>query len=125
MTHREEMEILAQSQGLYLVPEYDFEHCIYPINKDSLSADPGNQMYEIYKRCCDYLRFQTKPDVGVTVVISPRWMFVSVLTQPYAKASLGNPVYLDGLAFAGLVSLQNIDKVWPATADLVDDSISI
>ena len=57
MTHREELDILAQSQGLYLIPEYEFEHCLFPIGKDSLSSDPGNQMYEIYKRCCDFLRF--------------------------------------------------------------------
>ena len=48
-----------------------------------------------------------------------------MLTQPYAKATLGYPVYLDGLAFAGLVSLQTIEQNWPATASLVDDTISI
>ena len=52
-------------------------------------------------------------------------MFVALLTQPYATATLGIPVYLDGLAFSGLISLQTIDKDWPATADLVDDTISI
>ena len=52
-------------------------------------------------------------------------MFVALLTQPYATATLGIPVYLDGLAFAGLISLQIIDKDWPATANLVDDTVSI
>ena len=70
-----------------------------------MSADPAGQMIEIYRRCAEFLRLHTRPDVGVTVLVSPRWMFVSLLTQPYATASLGNPVYLDGLAFAGLISL--------------------
>lgn len=32
LTQREEAEILAQSQGLMLIPEYQFEHCIYPLD---------------------------------------------------------------------------------------------
>ena len=79
----------------------------------------------MYRRCSELLRLQTRPDVGLTVLITPRWMFVALLTQPYATATLGMPVYLDGLAFSGLISLQTIDKDWPATADLVDDTISI
>jgi hypothetical protein len=66
-------------------------------------------MIELFRRCSDFLRLDTRPDVGITVLISPRWIFVTLLTQPYAKATLGYPVYLDGLAFAGLVSLQTIE----------------
>ena len=50
-----------------------------------------------------------RPDVGVTVMVSPRWVFVGLLTQPYTIATLGTPVYLDGLAYAGLVSLQTTE----------------
>ena len=77
-------------------------------------------MSEIYSRCADFLRLSTKPDSGITVIISPRWFFVALLTQPYATAPNGNPVYLDGFDFAGLVSLQTTDRTWPATADLED-----
>ena len=77
-------------------------------------------MGEIYMRCQEFLRLSTKPDSGITVIISPRWLFLAVLTQPYATAPNGNPVYLDGFDFAGLVSLQTTKSTWPATAGLVD-----
>ena len=125
LTTREEAEILAATQGLFLIPEFDFEHCIYQLNKENMTSDPTGQVTEVYRRCCDFLRLHTRPDVGVTVLISPRWVFVALLTQPYTHASLGMPVYLDGLAFAGLVSLQTVDQVWPATAGLKDDTITI
>ena len=37
LTQREEMEILAQTHGLMLIPEFDFEHCIYPHNWDEFN----------------------------------------------------------------------------------------
>ena len=82
-------------------------------------------MKEIYTRIGNFLRLNTRPNIGVTVVISPRWFFVAVLTQPYATAPNGNPVYLDGLDFAGLVSLQTTDSTWPGTAGLEDQTISV
>ena len=52
-------------------------------------------------------------------------MFVAILTQPYAIAPNGNPAYLDGFDFAGLISLQTTSVTWPATAGLSDQTISI
>lgn len=52
-------------------------------------------------------------------------MFVAILTQPYAIAPNGNPAYLDGFDFAGLISLQTTSVTWPATAGLFDQTISI
>jgi hypothetical protein len=31
------------------------------------------------------------------------------------------PVYVDGYAYAGLFNIQVVEKVWPATAGLVND----
>ena len=44
-------------------------------------------------------------------------MFVTPIVQPYAT-NKGMPVYLDGYSYLGIVNLQIIDKVWPATAGL-------
>ena len=80
--------------------------------------DSGIQV--VYAKCADFMRFKSRPDVGMTVLVSPKWMFVCPITQPYAHSSLGHPVYLDGLSLAGLVSLQVTEAVWPATAGLED-----
>ena len=92
---------------------------------ENFNNEPAVQFREIYMRCAMFLRFQSRPNVGVTVIVTPRWFFMAILTQPYAKAPNGNPAYLDGFDFAGLVSLQTTSNTWPATADLEDQTISI
>ena len=82
-------------------------------------------MSEIYSRCASFLRLVTRPNIGITVVVTPKWFFCSILTQPYCNAPNGNPVYLDGFDFAGLISLQTTADTWPATADLENQIISI
>ena len=112
------MEERANLQGLFMIPEYDFEHCISSLTSGDWQNENGIQCQ--FAKCADFLRFKSRPDVGMTVMISPKWIFVCPLTQPYANSSLGHPVYLDGLSLAGLVTLQVTDAVWPATAGLED-----
>ena len=90
-----------------------------------MNNDVSTQMQEIYSRCAIFLRLNSRPNIGVTVCISPRWFFAAILTQPYADAPNGNPVYLDGFDFAGLFSLQKTADTWPATAGLEDQTICI
>ena len=106
MSAREEMEDLAMQAGLFMIPEFQFDHCFYSLSPENLANDPATQIGEIYKRCSEFLRLNTRPNTGISCIISPRWFFVGTLTQPYANAPSGNPVYLDGFDFAGLVSLQ-------------------
>lgn len=82
-------------------------------------------MKDVYQRCATFLRVQTRPNEGLVVIVSPRWFFMTVVTQPYCRAPNGNPCYLDGFDLAGLVSLQTTADSWPATAGLEDQSISI
>ena len=57
--------------------------------------------------------------------MSPRWFFLGILTHEYCHAPNGNPVYLDGFDFSGLVSLQDTVITWPGTAGLENQTISI
>lgn len=102
-----------------MVPEYEFEHCICSLNSNDFSDETG--LASVYMKCSEFLRFKSRPDVGINVLVSPKWMFVCLITQPYAHSALGNPVYLDGLSFAGLVTLQITQPTWPETAGLADD----
>mmetsp|Transcript_15013 Transcript_15013/g.20384 ORF Transcript_15013/g.20384 Transcript_15013/m.20384 type:complete len:89 (+) Transcript_15013:1597-1863(+) len=88
-----------------MIPEFNFDHCFYSLNPENLSNDPATQIVEVYIRCSQFLRLETRPDIGLTVLMSPRWFFVGILTQPYCTSPSGNPVYLDGFDFAGLFSL--------------------
>ena len=77
-------------------------------------------MSEVFSRCANFLNLSSRPNIGLTVMVTPRWFFVGILTQPYYTTQSGNPVYLDGFDFAGLFSLQGITETWPATAGLED-----
>jgi hypothetical protein len=83
-----------------------------------LTAD---MLADAYKKCFTHLNMEEEPTTGFTVLASPNWVFVAPLTAPYICKD-SNPVYLDGYAYAGILDIQTISQVWPATAGLRDDS---
>jgi len=105
-----------------MLPEYQFDHCVYTITEMALTEEG---LAYGYNKCATFLRLKERPDIGLTLIVGPKWMFVSVLAGPYTKNSSGNPVFLDGFSFAGLVSLQTVTSEWPATAGLENDEPSI
>jgi len=119
---REAMVKEAIEQGLVMIPEYKFEHAVYMITESKLSEEG---LTFGYNKCAGFLRLKQRPDVGVTVIVSPKWMFVGVLTNAYTTNSNGCPVFLDGFSFSGLVSLQVVEKTWPATAGLEDNEFTV
>ena len=121
-TDRDIMEAEAFVSNLFMLPEYPFDHVCYSISETQMT-ESGLQF--AYNNCRDFLRLKTRPELGFTVILTNSWIFVSVLTQPYATSAHGYPVYLDGLAFAGLVSLQNSVPSWPATAGLADNKHTV
>jgi len=78
------MEIEARSQGLLMLPEYQFDHCVYQMT-ESILTEEG--LVYAYTKAMNFLRLNERPDVGVTVIISPKWIFMAVLTQPYITSS--------------------------------------
>ena len=119
------MEDAALSQGLFMIPEFQFDHVFFQLSRENLMHDPATMVSDVYRRCSDFLHLNTRPNIGVTVIVSPRWFFVGILTKPYATAPNGNPSYLDGFDFTGLVSLQTTAVSWPATAGIEDQTITI
>ena len=112
---REIMEEEAKAQGLFMLPEYEFDHCVYSISEKELTE--GGLVYG-YNKAMNFLRLKDRPDVGLTCVVTGRWMFAAILTASYTNNTDGCPVYLDGFSFSGLVSLQTVEAKWPATAGL-------
>jgi hypothetical protein len=54
---------------------------------------------------------------GITLIVTPVWMFLGVVSQPYhTDPSTDIPLYLDGFAYAGVLTIQEMKQVWPATA---------
>ena len=105
-----------------MLPEYQFDHCVYSITESNLTEE--GLIYG-YNKCASFLRLKQRPDIGLTMIVSAKWIFAAVLAGPYTNCSNGNPVYLDGFSFTGLVSLQTVYSKWPATAGLEDDNPTI
>jgi len=41
LTLREEQEELAIQQGLFMIPEFQFDHCLYQLSSENLANDPA------------------------------------------------------------------------------------
>lgn len=85
-----------------MLPEFKFDHVLYEISASQFNESGLQYAYGI---CRDFLRLKMRAELGFTVIVSTKWLFVGVLTQPYTVSAQGYPVYLDGFSYVGLVSL--------------------
>ena len=75
-------------------------------------------MKSAYKQMVSSLGLDKKRALGITLIITKGWMYLSPIEKPYhfetqldipgANLENGLPVYLDGFAYCGFLSLQNI-----------------
>lgn len=86
---------------------------LYKLTEQNLSSE--GLIYS-YTKCAVFLGLKDDELSGVTMLLTPKWMFVSTLTGPYMRTTEGLPCYLDGFAYAGAAQLQQVETVWPATA---------
>ena len=105
-----------------MIPEFKFEHVIYMLTENNLSCDGLSYSYQ---KCANFMHLRTRQDLGLTVIITPKWIMLCALSGPYVVSPSGLPSYLDGLAFTGLVNLQTVEKQWPRTADDEEEKIGV
>jgi len=58
-----------------------------------------------FKKCAGFLKLKEIQDLGLTVAVTSKWMFVAPLKGPYISIEDDTNVYLDGFAFTGLLQL--------------------
>jgi hypothetical protein len=119
---RHQFVLAAKSQGLIVLPEFDFKHVIYNLTEQNLSSE--GLVYS-YTKCVVFLGLKDEEMAGVTVLLTPKWMFVTQISKPYMETNEGHPVYLDGFAYAGLVQLQEVEKLWPSTAGSKSQRVNV
>ena len=71
-----------------------------------------------YKKLYNFLDLKNKPDLGITLVIAPQWMFMATVAGPYHKEKFlpmhgnnkegGVPIFHDGFAYSGILNIQTI-----------------
>ncbi len=99
-----------------VIPEFDFHHAIYPITNEPVLSGQG--LIFGFTRCSQFLKLKDTPDYGLTVLVTPKWIMAIPIRNPYIINREEIPVYLDGFAYTGLVQLQTVSDIWPATAGL-------
>jgi hypothetical protein len=61
-------------------------------------------------------------DSGLTIILSTKWIFVATLKNPYTKVR-GKPVFADAFSYGGAFNLQTLEKIWPQTAGMDEQSM--
>ena len=101
----------ANEQGIIVIPEYKFSHGIFKIGSNEMNQDGLQYAFGKLAYFLD-LKKTKNSHFGLTIVVSPQWMFVATLGQAYHEEMQRDgrkyPVYLDGLAYAGVVNVQDI-----------------
>lgn len=105
----------AQRQGMILIDEFKFPHCVFLLGKNELNSDGCKFAYE---KMSKFMKLDERPSLGVTIILAQEWMFMAPIETAYhletqldipgAKLEDGVPVYLDGFAYSGILSMQNI-----------------
>lgn len=70
-------EQIADEDNIILVPEFEFPHGIFKIAYTELNVEG---LCYAYNKLANFLNFRNKPDLGITIIVSPSWMFVAQLT---------------------------------------------
>lgn len=73
--HENEKE--AEELGLTLVDEYRFPHAVFQITPSDMN--PEGLQYG-YKKLFNFLGLGNKPEVGLTLIVAPQWMFMATIT---------------------------------------------
>lgn len=97
----------AEEAGLILLDEYLFPHAVYKFQQESELAPEG--LKYAFGKIANFLKLsnlQTDHGVGLTIIVTPVWIFVGILNQPYhTDPATKVPLYHDGFAYAGIFNL--------------------
>ncbi len=74
----------AKAQGLIVLPEFQFKHVLYKLTEQNLSSD--GLVYS-YTKCAVFLGLKDNELSGVTMLLTPKWMFVATLVNPYMQTT--------------------------------------
>lgn len=101
-------------QSIFALPEFDFPHfvCI-------LDAKPSdNSLVTDYMKISDELGLENLKNIGVTILINEKWMFVTLLSQPYMQLQNGADLFIEPFAYGGIQNIHTKVHTWPQTAGI-------
>lgn len=105
--------------NIFTLPEYDFPHCVCIL--DSEPSD--NSLVTDYMKICEELGLAEHKNLGVTILLNEKWMFVATLSKPYMKMENGLDLFVDAFSYGGIMNIHIKKHGWPQTASIdVEDN---
>jgi hypothetical protein len=105
----------ALDKGMILIDEFTFPHCVFKLASNEQNTDGFKYGFQ---KMAQFLRVDKNKNLGMTVVITPSWMFMALIEKPYhyenlmdipgANSENGVPVFLDGFAYNGVLNVQPV-----------------
>lgn len=86
--HKRDSE--AVELGLVLLDEFQFPHAVHPIASSEMTIEG---LKYAYNKLYSFLGLKSNPDVGLTVIVAPQFMFACPIGQPYHTET--RPVGID------------------------------
>jgi len=101
-------------QNIFKLPEFDFPHCVCIL--DSKPTD--NSLVTDYIKISDELDLKNLNNLGITIIMNDKYMFVSLLSQPYITMEDDLHLFIDPFAYAGIANIHIKQYSWPQTAGI-------
>ncbi len=98
--------------GIFRITEYaGVAHAIMELRDD---PEP-EYLKASYGKLCEHLKLHKTPDLGITILLHQSWLFIAPLSDPFTKVN-GEPVFIDPLAYVGILNVNIETHSWPQTA---------
>lgn len=113
------VEIADKREDMFTLEELDFDHIFCRLSSETVAED----LPRLYVKCIQYLNVLHKDysmahaDCGLTLLITTEWMFLAPIYKPIANEA-GSDVFLDPLAYLGILHIPVLQKKWPETAGI-------
>ena len=111
------MKAEYHKNSCFALEEFEFPHVVHALG----DAVDEKALAEGYKKCFDFLQLENHLDCGLTILLSKKWIFVTLLIRPYTVLQ-GKEIFVDALGYAGIMNVQGSEKEWPQTAG-IDEKI--
>ena len=72
----------ARSKQLTMIDEFPFEHAISPIENGEFTVEG---LRYVYGKLYSFMNLSDNADIGITLILTPNWMFLAPIYQPYHK----------------------------------------
>lgn len=104
------------SKNIFRLKEYQFDHCVC-----ILDSNPSeNSLMTDFMKICEELELDKMKNLGLTVILNRRWMFVTTLKYPYTVMENGLSLFVDPFSYGGIMNIHKKQHEWPQTA-LIDE----